>query len=129
MNKALNKLRNEQEVNRALLQDSTSNKDASMAKYKTTTQGLNEPEVHKRRTKFGRNITAEQKPTPWYINLAKAFHNPFIYILAFLMVVSYLTADIEATIIMSLMILFSVILSFVQSMRAQKASLSLKKYD
>ncbi|WP_430536183.1 magnesium-translocating P-type ATPase [Listeria rocourtiae] len=126
MNKALNKMRNEQEVNRTLLQDSTSNKDAVLAKYQTTDKGLYEPEVNKRRDKFGRNITAEQKPTPWYINLAKSFHNPFIYILAFLMVVSYLTADIEATIIMALMILFSVILSFVQSMRAQKASLSLK---
>ncbi|EUJ28148.1 Magnesium-transporting ATPase, P-type 1 [Listeria cornellensis FSL F6-0969] len=113
-------------MNRTLLQDSTSNKDAAIAKYKTTTKGLNEVEVTRRRTKFGPNITAEQKPTPWYVNLAKAFHNPFIYILAFLMIISYVTADIEATIIMALMILFSVILSFTQSMRAQKASLSLK---
>ncbi|MBC1813924.1 magnesium-translocating P-type ATPase [Listeria booriae] len=126
MKKTMTKLRNEQEVNRTLLQDSTANKDAVLAKYKSQIQGLSDLEAQTRENKYGKNITAEQKPTPWYINLAKSCNDPFIYILAILTIISYLTADIEATIIMSIMILFSVFLSFTQSMRAQKASLSLK---
>ncbi|MEG0553629.1 MAG: magnesium-translocating P-type ATPase, partial [Carnobacterium sp.] len=98
-----------------------------LKKLKTTPTGLTSQKARERLEEFGLNEVASQKPIPWYILLLKAFNDPFIYVLALLLVVSAATRDYEASIVMSLMILFSAGLHFIQEFRSQKASLALKE--
>lgn len=101
--------------------------EAVLKQLKTEASGLSKSEAEKRLEEFGLNEVASQKPIPWYLLLLQAFKDPFIYVLALLLVVSAATKDFEASIVMSLMILFSAGLHFIQEYRSQKASLALKE--
>lgn len=101
--------------------------EAVLKQLKTEAAGLSKAEAEERLEEFGLNEVASQKPIPWYLLLLQAFKDPFIYVLALLLVVSAATKDFEASIVMSLMILFSAGLHFIQEYRSQKASLALKE--
>ncbi|WP_270994653.1 magnesium-translocating P-type ATPase [Listeria seeligeri] len=88
--------------------------------------GLTHVEVAIRQKEFGRNQTVEEQKVSQLRLFIRAFNDPFIYILVLLMVISYLTADMEATIIMAIMIFTSGLLGFIQSSRAERASYALK---
>lgn len=111
-----------------LLKESKETLTAIFTRYETEKNGLKEGQVSKKLEFYGENRTKKSKPKPVYLLLLKAFHDPFIYILMLLAVISLLTADFEAAIIMSVMIAFSVCISFIQSIRAQKASFSLQSF-
>ncbi|PWU06179.1 MAG: magnesium-translocating P-type ATPase [Verrucomicrobia bacterium] len=53
--------------------------------------GLTNAEAAERLKVFGKNEVAHEKPPLWYIQLAKAFYNPFILVLALLALVSLYT--------------------------------------
>lgn len=53
--------------------------------------GLTDAEAAERLKAFGRNEVAHEKPPHWYVQLAKAFYNPFILVLALLALVSSYT--------------------------------------
>ncbi len=57
----------------------------------TDKDGLSQEEVERKLEIYGRNELAHEKPPRWYIQLTKAFINPFTGILVFLAIVSYLT--------------------------------------
>ncbi len=95
--------------------------------FRTSEQGLTVEEATNRLEQYGPNEVVTQKPVPWYLMLLRAFEDPFVYVLALLMIVSAVTKDYEAAIVMSIMILCSVIIRFVQEYRSQKASLALKE--
>ena len=101
--------------------------EAVLKQLDTGESGLSKSEAEKRLEEFGLNEVAAQKPVPWYLLLLQAFKDPFIYVLALLLVVSAATKDFEASIVMGLMILFSAGLHFIQEYRSQKASLALKE--
>ncbi|MCO6017566.1 magnesium-translocating P-type ATPase [Carnobacterium divergens] len=98
-----------------------------MINYQTGPNGLSEEMASKRLAEYGLNEVATQRPTPWFILLIEAFKDPFVYVLALLMVVSALTNDFEASLVMGVMILLSVGIRFIQEYRSQKASLALKE--
>src|SRR5699024_8740699 len=75
---------------------------------------------------FGLNQINAEKPMPAWRLLLEAFKDPFIFVLAFLMIVSFATHDQDAGIVMAIMIIASAILTFSQEYRAQKASHDLK---
>lgn len=109
-----------------LLKESQMSKEAILEEVGVLDTGLTEAEVAIRQAEFGRNQTVEeQKVSPLRL-FARAFNDPFIYILVLLMVISYLTADMEATIIMAIMTFTSGLLGFIQSSRAERASYALK---
>lgn len=58
---------------------------------KTDFSGLDPNEAKKRLEFYGTNEIKREKPAPWYIQIVKAFLNPFIGILVFLAIVSYIT--------------------------------------
>ncbi|WP_102164768.1 magnesium-translocating P-type ATPase, partial [Fischerella thermalis] len=76
--------------------------------------------------KFGKNEVSHEKPPTWYGQLLQSFNNPFVYILIGLAVVSYLTEDVEATIILTIMVVVSGVLRFVQEYRSTQAAEKLK---
>uniref|UniRef100_UPI00359F4F85 HAD-IC family P-type ATPase n=1 Tax=Jeotgalibaca arthritidis TaxID=1868794 RepID=UPI00359F4F85 len=94
---------------------------------KTDLTGISQAEAQTRLETYGLNEVAAQKPMPWYRLLLEGFKDPFIYVLALLMVVSAATKDYDASIIMGLMIVFSAGLHFFQEYRSQQASLALKE--
>lgn len=98
-----------------------------MINYQTSPSGLSEQMASKRLAEYGPNEVATQRPTPWFVLLIEAFKDPFVYVLALLMVVSALTNDFEASLVMGVMILLSVGIRFIQEYRSQKASLALKE--
>jgi len=54
--------------------------------------------------------------------LFKAFHNPFNYLISTLSLVSYLTDDLKAAILMAVMVVLSVLLTFFQELRSSRAA-------
>jgi Mg2+-importing ATPase len=100
--------------------------DAVLEALATTRNGLTEDEVEARRERFGRNEVAHEKPPTWYAELARAFANPFNFLLTTLAIVSGVTGDQEAMIVIGVMVLFSTSLRFVQEFRSNKSALALR---
>ncbi len=88
--------------------------------------GLSQEEAEIRISKYGFNEVAKEKPlSPWrrlLINLK----NPLVILLAILGVVSFLTGDVRATIVIFIMVLLGVLLRYLQEMRADKAAEKLR---
>ncbi|MDE1548493.1 magnesium-translocating P-type ATPase [Jeotgalibaca caeni] len=100
--------------------------DTVLKELQTDLRGISQGEAEIRLDTYGLNEVAIQKPIPWSKLLLQGFKDPFIYVLALLMVVSAATKDYDASIIMGLMIFFSAMLHFFQEYRSQQASLALK---
>ncbi|MBM7707952.1 magnesium-translocating P-type ATPase [Enterococcus lemanii] len=94
---------------------------------RTSAQGLSKEDALERLEEFGPNKVDAEKPTPPWLIFLSAFKDPFVLVLLGLMLVSALTKDYEAAIVMSLMILASVIITFIQEYRSQQASEALKE--
>ncbi|WP_271000636.1 magnesium-translocating P-type ATPase [Listeria seeligeri] len=109
-----------------LLRESQMSREEILEEVGVMDSGLTHVEVAIRQKEFGRNQTVEDQKVSQLRLFIRAFNDPFIYILVLLMVISYLTADMEATIIMAIMIFTSGLLGFIQSSRAERASYALK---
>lgn len=109
-----------------LLKESQMSKEEILEEVGVMDSGLTHVEVAIRQKEFGRNQTVEEQKVSQLRLFIRAFNDPFIYILVLLMVISYLTADMEATIIIAIMIFTSGLLGFIQSSRAERASYALK---
>ncbi|NIF19256.1 magnesium-translocating P-type ATPase [Pantoea sp. Cy-639] len=101
--------------------------------------GLTEHEAAKRLQRDGANEVAHDKPEPALVQLLKALHNPFIYILLTLAGISFVTdywlplragevedADLTKVIIIMTMVSVSGLLRFWQEYRSGKAAEALK---
>ena len=100
--------------------------EAVLSVLRSTPDGLNGVEAVMRRAQWGPNEVAHEKPPGWYVQLLHAFKNPFIVLLLILAVVSFLTDDLKATVVISVMVLISVLLRFVQEYRSGRAAEKLK---
>ncbi|KAF1297669.1 magnesium-translocating P-type ATPase [Enterococcus sp. JM4C] len=98
-----------------------------LMELRTSLKGLSEEDARERLEEFGPNEVSAQRPTPAVLLFLGGFKDPFVYVLALLMIISFLTHDLEATIVMGTMIMASVLITFVQEYRSQKASLALKE--
>ncbi|WP_207229432.1 magnesium-translocating P-type ATPase [Ktedonosporobacter rubrisoli] len=112
-----------------------SNTSHALQLLQTSQQGLTEFEANKRLAQFGKNEVAHEKPPVWWVQLGKAFVNPFIGVLVVLGTVSLFTDVIFASpedrswkeiIILSVMILISSLLRFWQEFRSQRSAEKLK---
>ncbi len=106
------------------------------AMLETSEEGLSDNTVKDRLKIYGRNEIATQKAPSWLKQFAHSFFNPFNYILACIAVISlFIDAilapegekDFSTSIIISVMLLFSTILRFIQEFRSNKAAEALKK--
>nr|WP_254053596.1 magnesium-translocating P-type ATPase [Singulisphaera sp. GP187] len=88
----------------------------------SSSDGLQKLEAAVRRGKFGLNEVAHERVPRWYIQLIHSFHNPFIYLLIALAIVSFLTEDAKATVIIAIMVSISVGIRFVQEFRSSLAA-------
>ncbi|MCL2676781.1 MAG: magnesium-translocating P-type ATPase, partial [Streptococcaceae bacterium] len=93
----------------------------------TSFTGLATEEAQVRLEEFGYNVVSSAQAVPWYRMLLHALSNPFIFVLAFLAIVSFLTGSSEGGYYMCLMITVSAGVSFVQEYKSQQASIALRE--
>jgi Mg2+-importing ATPase len=105
------------------------------AMLETSEEGITNVTADDRRLKFGVNELQHQKAPKWYVQLLKAFANPFIYILLAIAFVSFIMdvwlasaedRDFKTVIVVSVMVLVSALLRFVQEYRSNAAAEKLK---
>ncbi|MBT2619486.1 magnesium-translocating P-type ATPase [Chryseobacterium sp. ISL-6] len=105
------------------------------AMLETSEEGITKITADERKARFGHNEIQHQKAPKWYIQLLKAFANPFIYILMAIASVSFLIdvwlpsaeeRDYKTVIVVSIMILISTLLRFIQEYRSNNAAEKLK---
>ena len=118
-----------------LIESSNLSVTDALVSLKTNIKGLNEAEVIARHQQYGSNEVAHEKPDAWYLQLAQAFINPFIGVLAAIIILSLFTDVIFANeedrtfktiIVLLTMIIVSAILRFWQEYRSSQAAESLK---
>jgi Mg2+-importing ATPase len=88
--------------------------------------GLSKPQSDTIRDRVGLNEVEHEKPLAWWVHLWLSFRNPFNLLLTLLAVISYLTGDMKATIVISSMVVLSTLLRFWQEAKANKAADGLK---
>lgn len=105
------------------------------AMLETSEEGISNETAEDRRQKFGTNELQHQKAPKWYVQLLKAFANPFIYILLFIAAISLVIdvwlatpqdRDYKTVVVVYIMVLISGILRFVQEYRSNAAAEKLK---
>jgi Mg2+-importing ATPase len=90
--------------------------------YGATPLGLSADEAANRLDEYGANSVVHEKAAHWWTHLVRAFNNAFILLLLALAAVAALTGDLEAAVIISIMVLISAVLRFTQEFRSSKAA-------
>ena len=88
--------------------------------------GLSESEAASRLKQNGPNEFARENPPSTLMRLASNIKNPLVLLLASLGVLSFLTGDLRATVVIFVMVVLGVVLRFVQEMRADDAAAKLQ---
>ncbi|MFI9604154.1 magnesium-translocating P-type ATPase [Streptomyces sp. NPDC052043] len=89
--------------------------------------GLTHAEAAARLERDGANVIAHERTPRWYVQLAKAYGNPFIAVLVFLAGVMYWQDPADpGVLILSTMVLISGVLRFWQEYRSAKSAAALK---
>lgn len=109
-----------------LIQLASCNIDNVFEQLNTSSEGLSELQANLRRGKIGPNEIAHEKPTKWYIQFLKTFQNPLVVLLMVLALISLLTEDVKAAVIIFSMVVFSVVLRFSQEFRSSQAAEKLR---
>jgi len=92
----------------------------------THPDGLSERQADAIRERVGLNEIEHEKPLPWWLHLWQCYRNPFNLLLTVLAVISYVTDDLQATTVISLMVVLSTLLHFWQEARSNRAADALK---
>jgi len=92
----------------------------------THANGLTEEQAEAVREHVGLNEVEHEKPLPWWLHLWHCYQNPFNLLLTLLAVISYLTKDLKAASVISLMVVLSTLLRFWQEAKSNKAADALK---
>ncbi|MBS1527665.1 MAG: magnesium-translocating P-type ATPase [Bacteroidetes bacterium] len=118
-----------------LKQFAASEKKQCLGLLNTHEHGLTKTEARNRSFTYGPNEVSHEKAPGWYIQLFQAFINPFIGVLVVLAIISMITdviiqvpadRDYSTVLIISIMVMLSVLLRFVQEYRSNQAAEKLK---
>jgi Mg2+-importing ATPase len=114
------------EVSADLLEKSRENIDTVLKELETRLDGLSQSEADSRLKKYGPNESAREKRQSGLMRLLGNVKNPLVILLTALGVISFLTGDMRATVVIFVMVLLGVVLRFYQEMRADNAAEKLK---
>lgn len=84
--------------------------------------GLSTTEARSRLRRFGKNEIAREQPQSALLRLFRNITNPLVLLLLALGVLSFLTGDQRATVVIFVMVVLGVVLRFFQEMRADHAA-------
>ncbi len=111
------------------------NMAAVLFMLESSKNGLSAAGVKERLTIYGLNEVAHEKAPKWYAQFFEAFLNPFIGVLLVLSIISLITdviiqapadKDYTTVLVISIMVLLSAMLRFVQEFRSNQAAEKLK---
>ena len=105
-----------------LVEISSANLGRAYEILNSTKQGISKEEAEDRLDQFGFNEIAREKRQTWLLGLWNNVKNPLVILLAVLGIISYLTGDLRATVIIFTMVLLGIVLRIVQENRADKAA-------
>ena len=109
-----------------MLEKSRQSTDTVLQELETRLDGLSQPEADSRLKKYGPNEIAREKPQSGLMRLLGNFKNPLVILLLAMAVISFLTGDVRATVVILVTVLLGVVLSFYQEMRADNSAEKLK---
>ena len=114
------------ELARELIVAAQSAPEALLESLGSQANGLSEPQVEIIRQRAGVNEVEHEKPLPWWKHLWLAYRTPFSLLLTVLALISYVTEDLKATIVISAMVVLATIIRFWQETKSTKAAEKLK---
>jgi Mg2+-importing ATPase len=112
--------------NEILVEIATTDVKSALTFLETTPHGISEKEAERRIDIHGKNEVAHEKPPAWYLQLLLSFKNPFIFVLLALGTLSFFTDDMQGTIVVTVMVVLSATIRFLQEFRSQQAAEKLK---
>jgi Mg2+-importing ATPase len=113
-------------LTQTLVRAATADPDDLLRQLGSHRDGLTEAQAAEIRARVGLNEVEHEKPLPWWLHLWLSYTNPFNLLLTLLAVISYLTEDMKATIVIGTMVLLSTLLRFWQEAKSNKAAEALK---
>lgn len=117
---------NKPKVSDRLLEMAHQDPAAVLQTLKSELSGLSDLEADRRLKQAGPNEIAREKPKSLLERLWINFKNPLVILLLALGVVSYLTGDVRAMLVIFVMVLLGIVLRFLQEVRADNAAEKLK---
>lgn len=114
---------------------SRSDKNSCFAMFDSSNEGLSDAQVEVKLKIFGFNEVNHEKAPLWYMQLIRAFFNPFIGILIIIAVISLIVdvgmaipgeAEYKTVIMVAIMVITSSLLRFFQEYRSNNAAEQLK---
>jgi Mg2+-importing ATPase len=113
---------NNMHVSEKLLESAHADTKSVLEQLKTTHNGLSPAEVEARLEEYGPNEVAREKRQTVLMRLWDNVKNPLVILLVVLGVISYLTEDVRAAVIIFLMVILGIVLRFFQEQRADQAA-------
>ncbi|MEO9189868.1 MAG: magnesium-translocating P-type ATPase, partial [Acetobacteraceae bacterium] len=99
---------------------------AALAHLQSRADGLDSAEAARRLARDGPNEIRHEAPLPGWLHLWRCYLNPFNLLLSALALLSFLSADAKATIVIGVMVALSTVIRFIQEGRAHSAAESLR---
>jgi Mg2+-importing ATPase len=115
------------QMSKTLLESASLTAEQAIEKLNSTPKGLTYTEAKLRLDQYGPNEVAREKRKTWYMHLWSNVKNPLVLLLVLLGVISFLTGDIRATVIILAMVLLGVVLRYFQESRADTAAEKLQE--
>lgn len=100
--------------------------DALYLHHASQPQGLTAERAAQVRERVGANLVDQEKPQSAWLHLWLCYRNPFNLLLSVLALISWLTEDPVATVVIGSMVLIATFLRFVQESRSNRAAERLK---
>ena len=109
-----------------LLEKARADTDTALKELGSQLTGLSEAEADSRLKQVGTNEIAREKRQSALMRLLGNVKNPLVLLLMALGVLSFLTGDLRATVVIFVMVVLGVVLRFFQELRADNAAEKLK---
>ena len=113
-------------LGQALLTAAQDEPAAALARLQSQADGLDSAEAARRLARDGPNEVAHEPPLPGWLHLWHCYLNPFNVLLTVLAVLSFLSSDAKATVVIAVMVTLSTVIRFVQEGRSHRAAESLR---
>ena len=113
-------------LSQTLVAAARSEVDALLTQLDSHPHGLSHAQADAARERFGPNEIEQEKPLSWWMHLWHCYKTPFDLLLTLLAVISYLTKDMKATIVIGTMVVLSVMIRFWQERSSNQAADKLK---
>jgi Mg2+-importing ATPase len=117
---------NHENFSNRLLEMARKESDVVLTELESRLSGLSMEEAETRLKRDGLNEIAREKRQSPLMRLWDNVRNPLVILLIGLGILSYLTGDLRATIVIFVMVLLGIVLRFYQEMRADNAAEKLK---